>query len=83
MAEMRPPPCSRCGRSMEEGLIIDRGHGNQRDVSKWLEGTPERGWFGWLKTRGRRQLPLITFRCTGCGYLESYAPALFSARARD
>jgi hypothetical protein len=40
-----------------------------------VEGAPERGWFRLLKLRGKRQLEVQTWRCTRCGYLESYAPS--------
>ncbi|HZJ73086.1 MAG TPA: hypothetical protein VFF36_19295 [Planctomycetota bacterium] len=81
MDTLKPPRCAKCGRGMDEGLMIDRGHGNQRDIAKWLEGPPERGLFGWVKTRGKRQLAVVTFRCNGCGYLESYAPPRLSSPA--
>lgn len=76
MSEMNAPRCAKCGRSMERGLVLDRGHHHKASSPQWLEGQPERSfWLGGLKTKGKEQHEVITFRCTGCGYLESYAPA--------
>lgn len=76
MAEMNPPRCAKCGRTMDLGLIIDRTNPTvAAKPATWMEGAPEKSfWFG-LKTSGRVQHAVITFRCGGCGYLESYAPA--------
>jgi hypothetical protein len=57
---------------MEEGYVLDRNHGSSGSPSSWIEGAPERAWYG-LKTKGRDVLSVRTFRCTRCGYLESYA----------
>ena len=40
-----------------------------------MEGAPEKSFWSGLKTSGREQHAVVTFRCDGCGYLESYAPA--------
>ena len=58
---------------MELGLVIDKGHAGEMKVPEWLEGPPERSfWFG-LKTKGKERFAVQTFRCTRCGFLESYA----------
>ncbi len=58
---------------MELGLVIDKGHAGEMKVPEWLEGPPERSfWFG-LKTKGKEHFAVQTFRCTRCGFLESYA----------
>ncbi len=68
-----PLTCLRCQSPMEEGVSLDHGHGNVLLPAEWLEGPPERSfWFG-LKTKGREKFAVRTFRCTRCGYLESYA----------
>jgi uncharacterized Fe-S cluster-containing MiaB family protein len=58
---------------MEEGVLLDRGHGNVLVVEEWLEGAPEKSFWLGLKTKGRDRFPVATYRCTRCGYLESYA----------
>jgi hypothetical protein len=57
---------------MEQGFIpeADR-HSNK--VSLWLEGAPQKSWFG-LKTWKLRKHEIETWRCQRCAYLESYAP---------
>ena len=54
--------------------MLDESYGS-RKPSKWVEGTPEY-WFFNLKVRGKRQLEIATYRCSRCGYLESYAEAV-------
>jgi len=56
---------------MEEGFVLDQQRHNAATVSKWVEGSPEKRWWG-LNIRGRKVLSVITFRCARCGYLESY-----------
>ena len=58
---------------MREGFILEAGESG-RPVGKWIEGTPERPWtrFG-VKIDDRARYPIETYRCEGCGYLESYA----------
>jgi predicted nucleic-acid-binding Zn-ribbon protein len=66
------PDCPKCRVRMEEGFIKDITHGAVL-VSKWVEGAPEKGLLRSVKTRKKRQLDVATYRCTRCGYLESYA----------
>ena len=63
----------KCGAKMEEGFILDNAHGG-RLQSEWVEGEPERSVWTGIKLKGREHLPVTTFRCSRCGYLESYAP---------
>ena len=67
--------CPKCKSAMEEGFVLDRGDSNAATVSNWVEGTPDKRWWG-MKTGDKVRLEIITFRCVRCGYLESYAPAL-------
>ena len=64
--------CPRCQGQMAKGLMIENKDG-MACATKWLEGAGEKGWFG-LKLKGRKQLPVVTYRCGRCGFLESYAP---------
>jgi hypothetical protein len=59
---------------MEAGFLLEQRDGNMKGVTEWIEGAPEKGWFGAVKVRHKRQLQVQTQRCTRCGYLESYAP---------
>jgi len=65
--------CPRCGGAMETGFTIDVGYGRTA-VPKWAAGEPDSSfWSSGLKLRGKEQLPISTYRCGQCGYLESYA----------
>ena len=58
---------------METGVLLDKGHGDALNTAEWLEGEPERSFWTGVKTKGRERLPVRTYRCVKCGYLESYA----------
>ena len=67
--------CPKCGKAMEEGTVIDRSYG-RTEISSWLKGQPEMGWFG-VKLGGLRSgaiklYPITSYCCSSCGYLESY-----------
>ena len=64
--------CPKCQAKMEAGLIPDEGY-SHTFMSKWVEGIPQKGFFFGLKLKGRRQFAITAYRCTTCGYLESYA----------
>ena len=54
--------------------MIDNSYGT-RGVSNWLEGAPEKSiWVG-LKLGRKKPVEIKTYRCSRCGFLESYAPA--------
>ena len=57
---------------MEPGFIVDEGYGS-RTVSRWFPGEPQYGFFGMLKVRRKEAVDVSTYRCTRCGFLESYA----------
>ena len=67
-----PEKCSKCGGRMVEGFVLDQSHA-ARLVSKWVEGKPEVSFFMGAKVDGRAQIPIQSFRCVVCGFLESYA----------
>ena len=65
--------CPRCSGAMEAGYTVDVGYGST-SVPKWVGGEPASSfWSSGLKLRGKEQLPVTTYRCRRCGYLESYA----------
>lgn len=70
---MKVLACPKCSEPMEEGFVIDYTHG-AKVVASWVAGPPEKSlWQGGLKTGDRQKLGIATYRCPGCGYLESYA----------
>ena len=62
--------CGKCGGTMEEGFLLDHSHMVQVP-SEWVEGPPVRSFWSGFKADVRRKV--VTFRCTECGHLESYA----------
>ena len=71
---MSTPSCAKCKAPMEEGFVLDRGHANAKNPSEWIEGAPERSFWLGIRMKGRERHVIRTWRCTRCGYLESYAP---------
>jgi Zn ribbon nucleic-acid-binding protein len=67
-----PVECPKCGHAMAEGFVLDVSHGAQL-VSRWIAGQPEPSFWVGTKIGGKDQHKIQTFRCIGCGYLESYA----------
>jgi hypothetical protein len=57
---------------MTEGFPVDSIEHRAR-VAHWAEGIPTYWLLGIVRMRGRRRLPITTWRCVKCGYLESYA----------
>ncbi len=69
-----PNKCPKCGGSVfEPGFLFDRGDGNYASVSQWVAGIPVKYRWTGLHLDGCAKLDVITFRCQGCGFLESYA----------
>jgi hypothetical protein len=58
---------------MQEGFIPGQ-EGGAPDVPRWIAGKPQVGFMGGVKIGGKVRHEVRTFRCTKCGYLESYAP---------
>ena len=66
---MPSPKCSKCGTDMREGFVVVPVHCG---VPFWVSDKPEFGAFGGAKIEGKEAHSIRTFRCTKCGYLESY-----------
>jgi len=67
------PECPACRVTMQEGYSIDRGD-KTAHIQMWTEGRPEKGFLGGLKTKNRRQLAMIAYRCPKCGWVIWFAP---------
>jgi ribosomal protein S27AE len=65
--------CSKCGGSMVEGFVLDRGDYGSVNVPKWQPGEPRKSFWTGIKEDSDQQLEVSTYRCQRCGYLESYA----------
>ena len=65
--------CPKCRGTMDTGFVLDRNY-DQTGQSTWMEGNVEPNfWIGGVKTGKREQIPVSTYRCESCGYLESFA----------
>lgn len=72
--------CPKCGNSMEVGFMPEWTH-PQLSVSKWYPGAPREAELKllgvkvgeWLDINAANMRVITTYRCSGCGYLESYA----------
>jgi len=58
---------------MEEGFVLDRKDDDRYSQPEWIEGQPTPSFWTGLKIKGLDRHPVTTFRCGGCGYLESFA----------
>jgi Domain of unknown function (DUF6487) len=64
--------CPKCRAEMTAGFVPDHSHGVILQ-GHWYEGGFETKWLG---TRLRNEgggLPITTYRCASCGYLEAFA----------
>jgi phage FluMu protein Com len=65
--------CPKCETIMEMGFLLDHEGHNAASQPAWVRGTPERSFWTGIKMDGKEKLPVLTYRCPKCGYLESYA----------
>lgn len=66
--------CPKCSGRMEEGFTLDQRR-NGLTLATWVEGKPQKSFWTGLKAPRAARHPIATFRCSRCGYLESYAPS--------
>lgn len=73
--------CPKCSGDMMQGFTCGR-EGPNRVVSTWVDGTPEKvGWlFPQVEAPTDKCIPVGVFRCSECGFLESYARPEFAAK---
>lgn len=65
------PKCPKCQHEMLEGWIAEIGKATK--PSQWVEGKPESSLWSATKMPKDKTFEIITFGCSSCGYLESYA----------
>jgi hypothetical protein len=65
--------CPKCNAAMTAGFILAHGGVASVAASQWVEGAPEESYWTGIKTKGRANFQVVTYRCARCGYLESYA----------
>ena len=74
--------CPKCNGEMVQGFIIDFKGSEFSIVSNWVEGAPGKAkFFGTIvPAPAEKRIPVGTFRCSVCGFLESYAQPEFAAK---
>jgi hypothetical protein len=75
-----PTRCLKCNGDMVQGFMVDWSQGGSRRVSNWVEGAPEKSFWHGTSAPDEKSMPVGTFRCTACGFLESYAGPAFAAK---
>jgi predicted nucleic-acid-binding Zn-ribbon protein len=70
--------CPKCQGEMEQGFVLEIFQGG-RSVISWSSGQPKKSFFFGIKLFEVKQIPIGTFRCKDCGYLESFARPEFDA----
>ncbi len=64
--------CSKCGGTMLQGFIFDRGHLEFRTQQLWVAGEPIESFWSGVKTSGRDAYKVEAYRCRACDRLEFY-----------
>jgi hypothetical protein len=72
-----PIACPKCKGEMVQGYVLDFTPTGGR-VRKWYSGPP-RGFLNVILDSAE-QIPIGTFRCQSCGFLESYAREEFASQ---
>jgi hypothetical protein len=71
--------CPKCRSNMEQGFILDHTYG-ARLIGYWAAGAPEKSFWMGTKLPKEKLVPVSVFRCSGCGFLESYARPEFATQ---
>ena len=74
-----PQQCPKCKGGMEQGFVFDHTYGSQ-GVSQRAEGAPLKSFWSGTKKSGEKVIPIGSYRCSSCGYLEFYARPEFAAK---
>jgi hypothetical protein len=61
---------------MVQGFVFE-SEGHRLDT--WVEGPPKKSFWGGATAPKEKCVPIGTFRCSKCGFLESYARPEFGA----
>jgi len=65
---------------MVRGFVVEHMQAGASAVEAWVEGPPKVSVWTRLKLPLLGKLPVATFRCESCGFLESYARKEFKAK---
>jgi hypothetical protein len=63
---------------MEAGFLLDYSGAGYAYQQTWVAGEPDLSWLGGVKRlRSRARISVRTYRCSACGFLESFATDRF------
>ena len=75
--------CPKCQGTMSQGFIADFADmGQNANVSTWVEGPPQASLLFGTETPGDKRIPVGTYRCSACGYLEVAGRGRWAAGGR-
>ena len=63
--------CSKCNSDMQQGVVVDLSYAGILR-SMWVEDQADKNVAGTADTH-KRKVKTITYRCSNCGFLDSYA----------
>ena len=73
--------CPKCSGEMVQGTVVSPFRSSILPISKWIKGLPKLSfWMGVHLPRGQSSIPIGTYRCQSCGFLEAYARAEFKIK---
>lgn len=70
--------CPKCTGDLERGYVLDMST-HVCFAAQWAPGLPKRSWSDFWRQlmislpQMNDRIPIATFRCKACGFLESYA----------
>jgi hypothetical protein len=65
--------CPKCNGEMKQGFILDHKDYASSVVAQWQPGAPLKSFWRGVQSKDGPHYEITAYRCTGCGYLESYA----------
>ena len=72
-----PTRCPKCNGEMVQGFLFES---EVDKLQTWVEGTLEKYWWGGAKVPKEKRVPVGTYRCSVCGFLEFYARREFGTK---
>lgn len=68
------PTCPKCDGKMIQGTVVSPWGRSLIPGGTWTEGLPKVSLLWGLKLpHGKKSIPIGTYRCQSCGFLEAYA----------
>ena len=65
--------CPKCSQAMARGFIPEFSS-HSTSLMSWVQGEPQYSfWAAGVKIDPDQMIRVVTYRCVGCGFLESYA----------